>query len=153
VNYSIDTVQAVVYLMGVAQNQAELDKVMSYARTVPYVKQVVSYVKLAGTPINPVVPPGQVAVPQSTATVTGGMPQQPMSQQPAMQGVVAPAPGPVSSQPLYSGSAPAAPLGSAMPRPPVGGTPYYGSTTTTTTTTVPAVPGRPAPIVDNNGNM
>jgi osmotically-inducible protein OsmY len=51
VNYSIDTVQATVYLMGVARDQAELDKVMGYARSVPYVKQVVSYVKLAGTPV------------------------------------------------------------------------------------------------------
>jgi osmotically-inducible protein OsmY len=123
VNYSIDTVQAIVYLMGVAQNQAELDKVMGYARSVPYVKQVVSYVKLAGTPINQVVGPGQTAVPQIPATVSGGMPIQ-------QQGVIAPSPGPVSSEPLYSGS--------AMPNAP--------RTTTTTTTTVP---GRPAPIVDD----
>lgn len=57
VNYSIDTVQSVVYLMGIAQNQEELNKVMTHARTVPYVKQVVSYVKLAGTPMNQVIPP------------------------------------------------------------------------------------------------
>ena len=45
-NYSIDTVQGTVYLMGVAQNQAELDKVTAIARTVKNVKQVVSYVKI-----------------------------------------------------------------------------------------------------------
>lgn len=46
INYSIDTVDGVVYLMGVAQNQAELDKVIERARTIPDVKQVVSYVKV-----------------------------------------------------------------------------------------------------------
>lgn len=50
-NYSIDTVQGVVYLMGVAMSQAELDKVMQLARTIPNVKQVVSYVKMVGEPI------------------------------------------------------------------------------------------------------
>lgn len=50
-NYSIDTVQGVVYLMGVAMNQKELNTVMDLARTIPNVKQVVSYVKMVGEPI------------------------------------------------------------------------------------------------------
>lgn len=45
-NYSIDTVQGTVYLMGVAQSQEELDKVVETARTIRDVKQVVSYVKI-----------------------------------------------------------------------------------------------------------
>lgn len=52
-NYSIDTVQGVVYLMGVAMSQAELEKVEQLARTIPNVKQVVSYVKMVGEPITP----------------------------------------------------------------------------------------------------
>lgn len=52
-NYSIDTVQGVVYLMGVAMSEGELAKVMSLARTIPNVKQVVSYVKMVGDPIAP----------------------------------------------------------------------------------------------------
>jgi osmotically-inducible protein OsmY len=48
INYSIDTVQGSVYLMGVAQNQTELNHVIEISRTIPHVKQVVSYVKLAG---------------------------------------------------------------------------------------------------------
>lgn len=48
INYTIDTVQGVVYLMGVAQNPKELDHVIEIARTIPHVKQVVSYVKMAG---------------------------------------------------------------------------------------------------------
>lgn len=48
INYSIDTVQGTVYLMGFAQNQKELNRVLEKARTIPDVKQVVSYVKLVG---------------------------------------------------------------------------------------------------------
>lgn len=51
INYTIDTLQGVVYLMGIAQDQAELNKVITHARNTNYVKQVVSYVKMAGDPI------------------------------------------------------------------------------------------------------
>lgn len=51
INYSIETVQGIVYLMGVAQNQQELNHVIEKARTISGVKQVVSYVKLAGEPL------------------------------------------------------------------------------------------------------
>ena len=52
INYSIETVQGVVYLMGVARNQGELDRVVGLARTIPDVKQVVSYVKIQGDAVN-----------------------------------------------------------------------------------------------------
>ncbi|MCB9989642.1 MAG: BON domain-containing protein [Rhodospirillales bacterium] len=48
INYSIDTVDGVVYLMGAAQNQAELNRVIEIARTLSNVKQVISYVKMIG---------------------------------------------------------------------------------------------------------
>ena len=48
INYSIDTVEGTVYLMGVAQNRQELDRVTEVARTIPDVRQVVSYVKFVG---------------------------------------------------------------------------------------------------------
>ena len=51
-NYSIDTVQGVVYLMGVAMSETELNRVQQIARTIPNVKQVVSYVKMVGEPIS-----------------------------------------------------------------------------------------------------
>lgn len=51
INYSIDTVQGVIYLMGVAKNQQELNRVIDIARTISGVKQVVSYVKFAGQPL------------------------------------------------------------------------------------------------------
>lgn len=51
INYSIDTVNGVVYLMGVAQDQKELNRVIRLAQKVDGVKQVVSYVKFVGEKI------------------------------------------------------------------------------------------------------
>ena len=45
-NYSVNTIDGTVYLMGIAQNQEELDKVVSVAQKVKKVKQVISYVRL-----------------------------------------------------------------------------------------------------------
>lgn len=50
VNYSVITVNQVVYLMGIAQNQAELDRALYVASTTSYVKQVISHVRLKGDP-------------------------------------------------------------------------------------------------------
>jgi osmotically-inducible protein OsmY len=50
VNYSIESVNNTVYLLGVAQNQAELDKVLDIARNVRYVRRVVSHVLLKDDP-------------------------------------------------------------------------------------------------------
>lgn len=49
-NYSIDTVDGVVYLMGVATTQAELDRVIQHARSVANVQRVVNYVRLLTSP-------------------------------------------------------------------------------------------------------
>src|SRR6266404_146202 len=60
VNYTIETVNKSVYLIGSARSQAELDRVTDAARNVPYVKRVVSYVEIRpGAPIaaQPVTPP------------------------------------------------------------------------------------------------
>lgn len=48
INYTIDTVNGVIYLMGSARNQAELDRVTGHARSLPHVKRVVSYVRVVG---------------------------------------------------------------------------------------------------------
>ncbi|HYD29501.1 MAG TPA: BON domain-containing protein [Azospirillaceae bacterium] len=45
-NYSIVTFNQVVYLLGVAHGQTELDAASNHARSIPYVKRVVSYVRL-----------------------------------------------------------------------------------------------------------
>lgn len=51
INYSIETVQGIVYLMGVARAPSELDHVIEVARGVKGVKQVISYVKMLGEPV------------------------------------------------------------------------------------------------------
>ena len=48
VNYSIDTVNGTVYLMGIAQNEAELERVRNIARQLAYVRRIVSYVRVKG---------------------------------------------------------------------------------------------------------
>ncbi len=50
INYQIETVRHAVYLMGVAQNKAELDRVINYARNVEYVEKVVNHVLLKNDP-------------------------------------------------------------------------------------------------------
>lgn len=46
INYAIETVGGVIYLIGIAQDKAELDRVLNHARDVSYVKQVVSHVRI-----------------------------------------------------------------------------------------------------------
>ena len=59
VNYTVETVDRSVYLIGSARTQAELDHATDLARRVPGVKRVVSYVE-----VRPGAPPGtQVAGP------------------------------------------------------------------------------------------
>jgi len=50
INYSVETVDGTVYLMGIAQDSGELDRVQSYARNLAYVRKVVNYVRLKDDP-------------------------------------------------------------------------------------------------------
>ena len=49
INYAIETVNGIVYLIGIAQNQAELDRVIAHSRTISYVRRVISHVRVKGT--------------------------------------------------------------------------------------------------------
>ena len=51
VNYTTDVVHGVVYLMGVAQDQGEVDRVIAHANTVNNVKRVENYVVLKDDPL------------------------------------------------------------------------------------------------------
>ena len=62
-NYTIDTVNGSVYLIGSARTPAELDRVTQEARNVPYVKRVVSYVEIR--PGAPIAQPGAPLPPAS----------------------------------------------------------------------------------------
>ena len=50
IDYSIETVNQVIYLMGVAQSEAELARVIGHAKDISYVRRVVSYVLLKDDP-------------------------------------------------------------------------------------------------------
>jgi osmotically-inducible protein OsmY len=49
-NFSIETVNAEVYLLGVAQDQAELDRALTHARNIAYVRRVRNYMRLKTDP-------------------------------------------------------------------------------------------------------
>lgn len=46
INYTIDTVNQRIYLIGIARSQEELDRVIAYARDIDYVRGVVPYVRV-----------------------------------------------------------------------------------------------------------
>ena len=46
INYAIETVGGTIYLIGIPQNQAELDRVIAHARSVGYVRNVISHVRV-----------------------------------------------------------------------------------------------------------
>ena len=50
INYSIDTVDGHVFIMGIAQNQDELNRVQSHAQDVSYVRRVTSHAVLRNDP-------------------------------------------------------------------------------------------------------
>ena len=50
INYNVDCVAGTIYLMGVAQDQTELQRVIDHARDISYVRGVVSFVRLKNDP-------------------------------------------------------------------------------------------------------
>jgi osmotically-inducible protein OsmY len=68
INYTVETVGGTVYLMGIAQDQKELDRVINYARNTRYVKNVVSYVRMRGEILQGMQTP--TGAPQAPAPVT-----------------------------------------------------------------------------------
>lgn len=50
VNYRTDVVDGVIHILGIAQNQAELDKVLAHARDISGVRAVANHIILASDP-------------------------------------------------------------------------------------------------------
>ncbi len=46
VNYAIETVSGIVYLIGIAQDQREIDRVIAHAKGVEHVKRIINHVRL-----------------------------------------------------------------------------------------------------------
>ncbi len=49
-NYSVETVNGEVYMIGVAQDQAELNRALTHARNIAYVRRVLNYMRLKTDP-------------------------------------------------------------------------------------------------------
>ena len=56
INYSVETVNGTVYIIGIAQDEAELERVVEHARTIEDVKRVVSHVVMEDDPSRPATP-------------------------------------------------------------------------------------------------
>lgn len=52
-NYSIECIDGTIYLIGVARDNTERQRVIDRARDVPYVRAVISYVRLVTDPLPP----------------------------------------------------------------------------------------------------
>ncbi len=50
-NYNVETVNGVVYLIGIAHDRKELERATNHARAVPHVRRVVSHVRLMTAPL------------------------------------------------------------------------------------------------------
>ena len=77
VNYNVDCVAGTIYLMGVAQNKAELQRVIDHARDIPYVREVVSYVRIKTdkpAKAQPAKPPASPQAPATTAAQPAATP-------------------------------------------------------------------------------
>ena len=79
-NVNIETHNGVVYLMGVARDQAELERMAYIASTTDGTKEVISYVKIAGQPVTTnasfASTPSQLASPGYIAPESFGAPTQ-----------------------------------------------------------------------------
>ena len=46
INFSIETVNGTVYLIGIAQDQKELDRILAHGRGIDYVRRIISHVRV-----------------------------------------------------------------------------------------------------------
>ena len=98
-NYNIDVVNGIVYLSGSARTQGELDRVTDYARNIPNVKRVVSYVK-----VRPGAPAAADAAPAPAQPAPASAPP------PVVQAAPAPAAPATSAPTPLQGGSPNAPI-------------------------------------------
>ncbi|WP_374655907.1 BON domain-containing protein [Dongia sp.] len=106
-NFSIDCIRSTVYLMGVAQDEAERQRVIDHARDIAYVREVVSRVRLVADPL-PAIParkPKSAPGPLDAPVVAGG--DAPLPAVPAADVSVASSDLPKSTQPASQKNVPA----------------------------------------------
>ncbi|MBA4118696.1 MAG: hypothetical protein C0514_07375 [Candidatus Puniceispirillum sp.] len=96
INYNLQTVDGVIYLMGIAKDQKELDQVLNIIRNTSGVKKVVNYTTFAAAKAQeaPIDPAPRVPSPRSAQPQDPQEPLEPVD--------------PIDSAPLDSGDAPSA---------------------------------------------
>jgi len=72
VNYRIDVSSSVIYLIGVAQDADELNRVLAHAESISNVRQVVNHVLLKGDPKRNAPPEGQAKADAKRPQLAGG---------------------------------------------------------------------------------
>jgi osmotically-inducible protein OsmY len=50
INYAIETVNGIIYLIGIAQDQKEMSRVLGHARSIKYVRKIVNHVRIKTRP-------------------------------------------------------------------------------------------------------
>ena len=78
VNFNIETYDGVVYLMGIARSQKELEQAAEKASVVPGVKEVVSYVRLANDRATAQAAPVKSGFARPAPTTQAALPQNPL---------------------------------------------------------------------------
>lgn len=66
VDYRVEAIDGTLYLMGIAQNQTELQRVIDHARDISYVRKVTNWVRIKGEPPPPL--PDQTGPDQTEPT-------------------------------------------------------------------------------------
>jgi osmotically-inducible protein OsmY len=97
-NYTIETVNGTVYLIGSARTQGELDRVTNYARNIPNVRKVVTYVDIRPGDDAVASPAPAPAAPAAAPTPLA--PEAAPTSAPAPAGAPAGGPAPVEVRPL-----------------------------------------------------
>jgi osmotically-inducible protein OsmY len=137
-NINVESHEGVVYLLGVARNQAELERAAQIASETRGTREVISYVKVAGIPsaISQFGQSARVAAPVQYAPTTPQIPQAAPQRElpsfltttpalPSTQAQPVPVPSPYAASPgiaAPSGTVTAAPLSEPMPFTPQGPT-------------------------------
>lgn len=76
INYSTETVRGQIYVLGIAQDATERDLMLNNARSIEYVRRVVSYVLLKDDPRRQGMPPGSVTTGRSSTMPASDMPSE-----------------------------------------------------------------------------
>lgn len=81
INYKFDSDKGNVYILGIARDQDELERVINHARNISYVKEVISYIRLRTDtrPNEAVKPTSTNTTPQYTTTSTSSAARSGMS--------------------------------------------------------------------------